>query len=157
MVWGGVFSIYTVFRRTGTASLLISLREAARKVPNFAQPIILAYETYASAKISRHSVAAWLYGVFIEKLENTYPELSGITDAPIVAFSDASHMGLMKDKMRSCTGSAIFTFHNLTQWYHGGQSIASNSTLQSELIGASMLEKGLFTMHAYRFGMNFQV
>ena len=36
----------------------------------------------------------------IEKLENTYPELSGITDAPIVAFSDASHMGLMKDKMR---------------------------------------------------------
>ena len=64
MVWGGVFSIYTVFRRTGTASLLISLREAARKVPNFAQPIILAYGTYASAKISRHSaVAAWLYGV----------------------------------------------------------------------------------------------
>ena len=46
-----------------TASLLISLREAARKVPNFAQPIILAYGTYASAKISRHSVAAWLYGV----------------------------------------------------------------------------------------------
>ena len=91
-----------------TASLLISLREAARKVPNFAQPIILAYGTYASAKISRHSVAAWLYGVFIEKLENTYPELSGITDAPIVAFSDASHMGLMKDKMRSCTGSAIY-------------------------------------------------
>ena len=79
MVWGGFFSIYTVFRRTGTASLLISLREAARKVPNFAQPIILAYGTYASAKISRHSVAAWLYGVFIEKLENTYPELSGIT------------------------------------------------------------------------------
>ena len=74
MVWGGFFSIYTVFRRTGTASLLISLREAARKVPNFAQPIILAYGTYASAKISRHSaVAAWLYGVFIEKLENTYP------------------------------------------------------------------------------------
>ena len=64
MVWGGFFSIYTVFRRTGTASLLISLREAARKVPNFAQPIILAYGTYASAKISRHSaVAAWLYGV----------------------------------------------------------------------------------------------
>ena len=47
-----------------TASLLISLREAARKVPNCAQPIILAYGTYASAKISRHSaVAAWLYGV----------------------------------------------------------------------------------------------
>ena len=46
-------------------------------------------------------------------------------------------LGLKKDKMRSCTGSAIFTFHCLTQWYHGGQSIASNSTLQSELIGAS--------------------
>ena len=44
-----------------TASLLISLREAARKVPNCAQPIILAYRTYASAKVSRHSVAAWLY------------------------------------------------------------------------------------------------
>ena len=41
-----------------TASLLISLREAARKVPNCAQPIILAYRTYASAKVSRHSVAA---------------------------------------------------------------------------------------------------
>ena len=102
----GFFSIRRMARRI--APLLISLRGAARKVPNFAQPIILAYETYASAKISRHSVAAWLYGVFIEKLENTYPELSGITDAPIVAFSDASHMGLMKDKMRSCTGSAIF-------------------------------------------------
>ena len=67
MVWGGFFSIYTVFRRTGTASLLISLREAARKVPNFAQPIILAYGTYASAKVSRHSVAAWLYGVLRKK------------------------------------------------------------------------------------------
>ena len=102
-----------------TASLLISLREAARKVPNCAQPIILAYETYASAKISRHSVAAWLYGVFIEKLENTYPELSGITDAPIVAFSDASHMGLMKDKMRSCTGSAIYVpqLNPMVSWW----------------------------------------
>ena len=48
-----------------TASLLISLREAARKVPNCAQPIILAYRTYASAKVSRHSVAAWLYGVTV--------------------------------------------------------------------------------------------
>ena len=47
--------------------------------------------------------------LIIEKLENTYPELNGITDAPIYAFSDASHMGLIKDKMRSCTGSAIFT------------------------------------------------
>ena len=50
-----------------TMSLLISLREAARKVPNCAQPIILAYRTYASAKVSRHSVAAWLYGVLRKK------------------------------------------------------------------------------------------
>ena len=35
-----------------TASLLISLREAARKVPNCAQPIISAYGTYVSAKES---------------------------------------------------------------------------------------------------------
>ena len=60
----GFFSIRRMARRI--APLLISLRGAARKVPNFAQPIILAYETYASAKISRHSVAAWLYGVFID-------------------------------------------------------------------------------------------
>ena len=39
-------------------------------VTNFAQPIILAYETYASAKISRHSVAAWLYGVLRKKRIN---------------------------------------------------------------------------------------
>jgi len=48
VVWGGFF-----LRRT--ASLLVSLREAARKVPKFAPPIILAYGTYASAKFSRHS------------------------------------------------------------------------------------------------------
>ena len=55
----GFFSIRMARR---IAPLLISLRGAARKVPNFAQPIILAYGTYASAKISRHSaVAAWLY------------------------------------------------------------------------------------------------
>ena len=53
-----------------TASLLISLREAARKVPNCAQPIILAHGTYASAKVSRHSVAAWLYGVLRKKRNN---------------------------------------------------------------------------------------
>ena len=53
-----------------TASLLISLRVAARKVPNFAQPIILAYGSYASAKISRPSVAAWLYGVLRKKRIN---------------------------------------------------------------------------------------
>ena len=44
-----------------TASRLLALREAARMVPNCAQPIILAYGTCASAKISRHSAGAWLY------------------------------------------------------------------------------------------------
>ena len=39
----GFFSIRRMARRI--APLLISLRGAARKVPNFAQPIILAYET----------------------------------------------------------------------------------------------------------------
>ena len=43
-----------------TASQLLALREAARMVPNCAQPIILAYGTCASAKISRHSAGAWL-------------------------------------------------------------------------------------------------
>ena len=62
----GFFSIRRMARRI--APLLISLRGAARKVPNFAQPIILAYGTYASEKISRHSaVAAWLYGVLRKK------------------------------------------------------------------------------------------
>ena len=42
-------------------SQLLALREAARMVPNCAQPIILAYGTCASAKISRHSAGAWLY------------------------------------------------------------------------------------------------
>ena len=51
-----------------TASLLISLREAARKVPNFAQPIILAYGTYASAKVSCHSAGAWLYAQLAKNL-----------------------------------------------------------------------------------------
>ena len=44
-----------------TASELLSQREAVRMVPNFAHPIILAYGTCASAKISRHSAGAWLY------------------------------------------------------------------------------------------------
>ena len=35
-----------------TASQLISQREAARTAPNFAQPIILAYGTRASAQVS---------------------------------------------------------------------------------------------------------
>ena len=61
-----------------TASLLISLREAARKVPNFAQPIILAYGTYASAKISRHSVAAWLYGVLRKAHQAAAEEISSM-------------------------------------------------------------------------------
>jgi|TARA_B100001540_G_scaffold214573_1_gene189339 hypothetical protein len=37
-----------------TASQLLSQREAACTVQNFAQPIILAYGTCASAKFSRH-------------------------------------------------------------------------------------------------------
>jgi len=65
--------------------------------------------------------AALKYIIKHKELKLTYPELSGISGAPIIAFSDASHMGLIKDKMRSCTGSAIFAFNNLTQWYHGGQ------------------------------------
>ena len=51
LVWGG---FYLTVRRT--ASQPISRREAARTVPNFAQPIILAYGTCA-----RYSVGA-LYG-----------------------------------------------------------------------------------------------
>ena len=66
-----------------TASLLISLREAARKVPNFAQPIILAYGTYASAKISCHSVAAWLYGVLRKRLEKRINGAKALTRAPL--------------------------------------------------------------------------
>ena len=53
-----------------TASLLISLREAARKVPNFAQPIILAYGTYASVNFFANSAGAWLYGVLRKKRIN---------------------------------------------------------------------------------------
>ena len=44
--------------------------QAARMVPNFAQPIILAYGTYASAKVSCHSAGAWLYGVLRKKRNN---------------------------------------------------------------------------------------
>ena len=59
---GGDFWIGFGFYRSGlTASQLLALREAARMVPNCAQPIILAYGTCASAKISRHSAGAWLY------------------------------------------------------------------------------------------------
>ena len=49
-----------VLSRTIAASQLISRCEAVRTVPNFAQPIILAYGTCASesAKICRHSVGA---------------------------------------------------------------------------------------------------
>ena len=65
----GFFSIRRMARRI--APLLISLRGAARKVPNFAQPIILAYGTCASAKISRHSAArAWLYAHCAKNLAN---------------------------------------------------------------------------------------
>ena len=55
------FGFYRSGRTDGrTASQLLALREAARMVPNCAQPIILAYGTCASAKISRHSAGAWL-------------------------------------------------------------------------------------------------
>ena len=58
----GDFGLGFGFYRSGrTASQLLALREAARMVPNCAQPIILAYGTCASAKISRHSAGAWLY------------------------------------------------------------------------------------------------
>ena len=58
---GGDFWIGFGFYRSGlTASQLLALREAARMVPNFAQAIILAYGTCASAKICRHSGGAWL-------------------------------------------------------------------------------------------------
>ena len=58
----GDFGLGFGFNRSGrTASQLLALREAARMVPNCAQPIILAYGTCASAKISRDSAGAWLY------------------------------------------------------------------------------------------------
>ena len=58
----GDFGFGFGFYRSGrTFPQLLSLREAARMVPNCAQPIILAYGTCASAKISRHSAGAWLY------------------------------------------------------------------------------------------------
>ena len=57
-----IYGLRFGFYRSGrTASQLLALREAARMVPNCAQPIILAYGTCASAKISRHSAGAWLY------------------------------------------------------------------------------------------------
>ena len=58
----GDFGLGFGFYRSGrTASQLLALREAARMVPDCAQPIILAYGTCASAKVSRHSVGAWHY------------------------------------------------------------------------------------------------
>ena len=62
----GFFSIRRMARRI--APLLISLRGAARKVPNFAQPIILAYGACALAKICRHLVGAWLYAQLAKNL-----------------------------------------------------------------------------------------
>ena len=68
MVGAGLISHWHLTTHHRTASQLIFQREAAHSKPNFAQPIILAYGTYASAKISRHSaVAAWLYGVLRKK------------------------------------------------------------------------------------------
>ena len=58
----GDFGLGFGFYRSGrTASQLLALREAARMVPNCAQPNILAYGTCASAKFSCHSAGAWLY------------------------------------------------------------------------------------------------
>ena len=63
-VSGAIFGLGFGFYRSGrTASQLLALREAARMVPNCAQPIILAYGTCASAKICRHSVGAWLCSI----------------------------------------------------------------------------------------------
>ena len=63
-IYGLRFGFYRSGRTSGrTASQLLALREAARMVPNCAQPIILAYGTCASAKISRHSAGAWLYRI----------------------------------------------------------------------------------------------
>ena len=45
----------------GSGSGFVAVVAVARMVPNCAQPIILAYGTCASAKISRHSAGAWLY------------------------------------------------------------------------------------------------
>ena len=53
------------------ARTIMHHRVAARMVPNFAQPIILACGTCASAKISRHLVGAWLYVRHCAKIKST--------------------------------------------------------------------------------------
>ena len=60
--WAGFISDHR------TASQLLSQREAARMVPIFAQPIILAYGACALAKICRHLVGAWLYAQLAKNL-----------------------------------------------------------------------------------------
>ena len=64
------FGVRVLSQWSCTASQLLALREAARMVPNCAQPIILAYGTCASAKISRHSAGAWLYAHCAKNLAN---------------------------------------------------------------------------------------
>ena len=60
MVGAGLISHWHLTTHHRTASQLIFLREAARTAANCAQPIILAYGTCASAKVSRHSAGAWV-------------------------------------------------------------------------------------------------
>ena len=72
-----------------------------------------------------------------KKLSVEYEELQELTKDPIVAFSDASHMGKQRDKMRSTTGSCIFVYNCLVQWSFKMQTIAAGSSMESELIAAS--------------------
>jgi len=67
-VSGAIFGLGRVFKLFGPCGAPRRADFSARGCPQgaklcFAQPIILAYGpgTYASARISRHSVAAWLY------------------------------------------------------------------------------------------------
>ena len=80
MVWANFVSDHrTDDRSDRTASQLLAQREAARRVPNCAQPIILAYGTCASAKICRHSVGVWLYA----QLRQNLPTSTIALDPPI--------------------------------------------------------------------------
>mmetsp|Transcript_31412 Transcript_31412/g.97185 ORF Transcript_31412/g.97185 Transcript_31412/m.97185 type:complete len:381 (-) Transcript_31412:5203-6345(-) len=52
----------------------------------------------------------------VATLAERYEELKNLQNAPVVAFSDASHLGLQKDKMRSVSGSAIYCHDHLIEW-----------------------------------------
>ena len=70
-----------------TASQLLSQREAARtvtaRVPNFAQRIMLAYETCASAQVPRNFVGAqacqWRHGTLIAPQPATMSTIALVT------------------------------------------------------------------------------